>query len=163
MSKIRKLLDEVLASDKECSFYAEFSGILTLDLPNDLSNKRNELYKVIEKGTHHLTFSKVGILDTVWAVNCENVATKAEAIENVLEFLADAIPDCKIEKISVALSLSLTYLHSKHSLTNMTDTVIVYSLYKDGTCLLEEHLEPSYPIIANWNKRTYDWDEVNYF
>lgn len=139
------------------SFHTEFAGILTLDLRNDIHNKRENLYELFRETPPNIHLEKAVNLDTVWNIKCFDFSSKNAANKCILEFLGQCVRQLKISRITISFSLSLTYLHSKPAYRNMTDISIDYSLLDDGYCKLKNYLEPLYPITADWNLIDKDW------
>ena len=139
------------------SFHTEFAGILTLDLRNDIHNKRDDLYELFLESPSNIHIEKAVNLETVWGIKCFDFSSKKAANDSVLAFLKQCVKQLKISRITISFNLSLTYLHSKPVYQNMTDTLIDYSLFDDGYCRLKNYLEPSYPITADWNLINKDW------
>lgn len=139
------------------NFHTEFAGILTLDLRKDAHVKRDELYELFHGSHSNFHIEKLVNLDTVWYIKCFDFSSKKLANEFVLEFLKQCVEQLKISRISISFNLSLTYLHSKPPYKNMTDILIDYSLFDDGYCKLQNYIEPSYPLAADWSLIDKDW------
>lgn len=141
--------------------HTEFSGILTLDLPNDKDNKRHRLYELFNETTGDLVIEKLDKLDTVWIVKCFDFHNKSDANGAVKDFLEQCIRKLEIKYINVCLSLSLSYLDSKpiDRVDLNGKPPIDYSLIQHNIQLLENLFEPTCPVSLRWDHFFKEWSE----
>ena len=138
---------------------ADFSGIVTLDLPNVDSSTRHNFNNLLEAYDYNnVRFNKINPPDTLWIVRCENCSTREKANQLVLEALSQTATKSRIDELNIALHLSVCRFVGDADDETAEDDYINYQYYQGRRNILRSHLgilNNVYPIVGTWKRNAW--------